>query len=403
MDALEILENAKNIWAAAHEIGAKLAEKSTAGKVYLLVQGSAGGAIVDTASGDSLDEQLVSFGGDVVGGFAASFIPGGWVVNVGLIATGNSVGDKLKAYYKTIKSDIVTQYWKYEKDFYYMKAGQMLHLDYAKVLYDRNGPIFDLGDQVVQASYEVQYNQYLTDKNSILNYVDTSVLNTKIENSNGVLKVTLPDGTIYAQGDGLGNTLIGGNKQDYLQGGTGYDTYIAGNGDTIEDSDGNGRVFFNNSLLTGGEWDPDKHVYVGDGGTYTKTANGYQFTTSNGETLSLNIPNGSLGFKFSGAPGDDPLPDASGEGNTHGNPDEDFSSPLVLDLNHDNTLSTSLYNSQTYFDMDGDGFVEKSAWIQEGDGLLALDRNANGTRKKIKQEITMAFGNEYVKRRKHVA
>ena len=59
-----------------------------------------------------------------------------------------------------------------------------------------------------------------------------------------------------------------------------YDTYYAGNGDTIEDSDGNGRVFFNNSLLTGGEWDPDKHVYVGDGGTYTKTANGYQFTHS---------------------------------------------------------------------------------------------------------------------------
>jgi len=209
MEAKEILGNAKNIWNAAHEIGSKLAEKNPAGKAYLFIQGTMGGTIVDTANGDSIDEQLVGLAGDVAGGFVATFIPGGWAVNVGLIATGNSSGDYLKDYYKTIKSDIATQYWKYEKDFYYMKAGQMLHLDYAKVLYDRNGAVFDLGDQVVQSTYESQYNKYISIKQSFLSSIDTTVLNVLIENSNGVLKVTLPDGTIYFNG-----VRIGGEKKE---------------------------------------------------------------------------------------------------------------------------------------------------------------------------------------------
>jgi len=58
---------------------------------------------------------------------------------------------------------------------------------------------------------------------------------------------------------------------------------------------------------------------------------------------------------------------------------EDFSSPLILDLNRNGSSSTPLFGSKTYFDMDGDGFKEKTAWVQEGDGLLALDRNNNGT------------------------
>lgn len=39
----------------------------------------------------------------------------------------------------------------------------------------------------------------------------------------------------------------------------------------------------------------------------------------------------------------------------------------------------SLANSQTYFDMDGDGFAEAAGWVAPDDGLLALDENGNGT------------------------
>jgi Ca2+-binding RTX toxin-like protein len=66
------------------------------------------------------------------------------------------------------------------------------------------------------------------------------------------------------------------------------------------------------------------------------------------------------------------LPDPDGGGN------EDFSSPLVLDLNGNKTTSTFLTDSQTYFDTDNDGFKERTSWIESSDGLLALDLNGDG-------------------------
>ncbi|SUW84720.1 hypothetical protein [Campylobacter hominis] len=88
-----------------------------------------------------------------------------------------------------------------------------------------------------------------------------------------ILKVTMPDGTIYARplsasffpygvtpsglltgGNGWTNdvlfggnendTLQGGNGSDLLIGGDGFDTYNAGTLDIIRDSDGKGRVFY---------------------------------------------------------------------------------------------------------------------------------------------------------------
>lgn len=34
--------------------------------------------------------------------------------------------------------------------------------------------------------------------------------------------------------------------------------------------------------------------------------------------------------------------------------------------------------SSTYFDMDNDGFAERTAWASSGDGLLVMDKNGNG-------------------------
>ncbi|MGN0375768.1 MAG: hypothetical protein ACI4EN_09750 [Butyrivibrio sp.] len=51
--------------------------------------------------------------------------------------------------------------------------------------------------------------------------------------------------------------------------------------------------------------------------------------------------------------------------------------PIVLDLNKNGKYTTDTENG-TYFDYAGDGFAEKTAWAENGDGLLVYDRNGNG-------------------------
>ena len=108
-----------------------------------------------------------------------------------------------------------------------------------------------------------------------------------------ILKVTMPDGTVYARplsasffpygvtpsglltgGNGYTNdVLFGGNKNDTLQGGNGsdlliggdgFDTYNAGTLDIIRDSDGKGEVYFKGYKLTGGTYDKDRDLYISD-------------------------------------------------------------------------------------------------------------------------------------------
>ena len=52
--------------------------------------------------------------------------------------------------------------------------------------------------------------------------------------------------------------------------------------------------------------------------------------------------------------------------------------PLVLDLDGDGVELTNLEGSQAYFDLDGDGFATRTAWLKGDDGFLALDRNQDG-------------------------
>jgi len=68
---------------------------------------------------------------------------------------------------------------------------------------------------------------------------------------------------------------------------------------------------------------------------------------------------------------------------------ENFSSPLVLDLNHDGVTSLDLYATPAYFDMEKDGIREKTGWIQSTDALLAFDKNRDG----IINDGTELFGN----------
>ncbi|MBN2653555.1 MAG: C40 family peptidase [Nitrospirae bacterium] len=53
-------------------------------------------------------------------------------------------------------------------------------------------------------------------------------------------------------------------------------------------------------------------------------------------------------------------------------------SPIVLDLDKDGVETTHL-NDGAYFDHDGNGFAEQTGWASSDDGLLVMNRNANGT------------------------
>ncbi|MBR4343536.1 MAG: DUF2974 domain-containing protein, partial [Lachnospiraceae bacterium] len=55
--------------------------------------------------------------------------------------------------------------------------------------------------------------------------------------------------------------------------------------------------------------------------------------------------------------------------------------PLVIDVNKDNKidlLAVDAPENRAYFDLDKNGFAEKTAWIGENDGFLVYDRNGNG-------------------------
>ena len=52
--------------------------------------------------------------------------------------------------------------------------------------------------------------------------------------------------------------------------------------------------------------------------------------------------------------------------------------PLIIDFNKNGIYSTSLKEG-TYYDYSEDGMKEKTAWIDQGDGVLVYDRNGDGT------------------------
>ncbi|WHP70247.1 hypothetical protein [Phaeobacter inhibens] len=80
--------------------------------------------------------------------------------------------------------------------------------------------------------------------------------------------------------------------------------------------------------------------------------------------------------------------DPNGDGDTsdgYGNPDVDAEqndpnniSPIIVDLNS-NGVEVNLSGSVA-FDWDGDGFLERTAWVGSSDGFLAIDLNSDGTR-----------------------
>ncbi len=245
------------------------------------------------------------------------------------------------------------------------------------------------------------------------------------------------DGEDTLNGNEGDDYLEGGTGNDILKGGQGYDKYIAGNGDTIMDSDGKGAVYFIKEYLTGGEKNAgtgcEGDEYHGNGGTYTLKDKRLTFVKDEtGETLTINeFTNGQLGITLedneadgggcpvegacphpvapptiSLAPSTQSIGGTSGGGTSGPAPKlvcvyspelnstgigggESSTSPIVLDLNRNGITSISLAASTALFDYDGDGVKENTAWIENSDALLINDINNDG----INNNATELFGN----------
>ncbi|MEI6056440.1 MAG: hypothetical protein WCR55_10330 [Lentisphaerota bacterium] len=53
--------------------------------------------------------------------------------------------------------------------------------------------------------------------------------------------------------------------------------------------------------------------------------------------------------------------------------------PITVDLDNDGIETIGKDESKAYFDLDGNGTIEKTSWIKSDDGFIVMDRNANGT------------------------
>ena len=272
------------------------------------------------------------------------------------------------------------------------------------------------------------------------------------------------------------DTLVGQGGDDYLEGGSGFDTYISGDGDTINDSDGKGKILFKDIDLTGRkklnkktnlyedkdkdftykelngnliitakdgksitikEWknkqlgielvkNDDIEISITESNSANEGNSGTQsmsFTLTlsraleDGESLTVAVSNTKEGtYTFSSGESSktfthtwkgDTVDEGSidhtatltptvveykgesqdvkvtvknsGKATVYDDDDDNRYDPLVLDTNKDGFISTtSLENSNTYFDLTGDGLKERVGWIKPEDGLLVYDKNENG-------------------------
>nr|WP_280529685.1 cadherin domain-containing protein [Novosphingobium aerophilum] len=73
-----------------------------------------------------------------------------------------------------------------------------------------------------------------------------------------------------------------------------------------------------------------------------------------------------------------PNVEASSPASTTPSAPASIATPVVFDLDGDNAPLITLADSETRFDMNGDGIADLTGWIETDDAFLALDRNGNG-------------------------
>ena len=288
--AFEIIRQLNNgMLKGAKELAKK--EGMTGGETIFLMQTTTGKVLFDISDSKKLDETLIKVAGDIVQ--AILLVPFkaygvGLAIDVALYTSGNSLGNLFLDYYVGTKNTSFSQ------GYVHKQGGLMVNGTYMAGEYFRvgvvNGPDgrtkiyrnpqtsqFMSAEVISKEMYESVhpdgndiYKAELNAWTTLDNTLNTFNPNHIVEDLDGVLKVTFPDGHIEAEDlENVNNVIYGGDKNDtlignkgmdvligeggadHLKGGSGYDTYIAAKDDTIHDSDGKGKIQFNGVDLTG--------------------------------------------------------------------------------------------------------------------------------------------------------
>ena len=186
-------------------------------------------------------------------------------------------------------------------------------------------------------------------------------------------------GNDYLDGGNGDDILISrGNDSRYLSGGKGYDVYRIINDSasvitlmdssqpeiTVNDDEGQGALIYE-GIKYAGTCNPP----IAQGLWVDAMGNRYEWSGTAGDTLTINgnikvegFKNHDLGITLNDFP-DDTLQKID---------------PLILDLDGDGIELVSMADSNAYFDLNSDGIREKVQWISPDDGMLVLDKNADG-------------------------
>ncbi|MDN4617619.1 calcium-binding protein, partial [Paenibacillus sp. PsM32] len=200
---------------------------------------------------------------------------------------------------------------------------------------------------------------------------------------------------------GAGNDVLEGGqgKNDRLEGGTGNDTYIFHKGDGIDTIVEIGDNFHDTLKIYGytmkeakfkffieypgtyGAYSINVMIYFPNqhGSAYDKiTVQGWERTSGvTGQVERLVFVNGGIPIEYdlktiASKVIKKPFRNTILSGSQAAAMD-----PLILDLNGDGISSLSLEEG-THFDYDGDGFAEKTGWVNSEDGFLVRDLNQDG-------------------------
>jgi Ca2+-binding RTX toxin-like protein len=262
------------------------------------------------------------------------------------------------------------------------------------------------GDDVIDGGLDIDTLVFSTKRNVDVDLnKHTAVTHNLLFNDNYTLynieNITTDDGDDTILGNDADNIIKTGGGKNYIAGGNGYDTYIVDGVDTINDSDGKGRVIVAGITLSGGNSVDGILWKDSNGFTYKPIGNSLLITPSgnNGNKVIIeNFHSGDLGIVLTPSelpedsanrfnpeypakkykPSSELSPDIAGRFNaaTSAVLRKD---PLTLDLDGDGLETTGISaTNPILFDHDADGVKTATGWVIADDGFLVWDRNNNG-------------------------
>lgn len=199
-----------------------------------------------------------------------------------------------------------------------------------------------------------------------------------------VLEGGIGNDTLFG-GDGE-DRLVGGNGDDVLHGadsgggdtlvgGRGHDIYRVDDGDTIIDEDGKGEIWLNGKQLTTATRNKGETLYHDDAGN-TYLLQGGRLLVNDPLVIS-GFSNGQFGIQLR-EENDDPDDPYDPPAKVPYDDALQAVSPIVLDLDGGGVATRGI-GQGAFFDFDGNGFAERTAWAAPGDGILVRDRDGDGS------------------------